>query len=147
MHIAEINIARMQAPLDSDTMKEFRDFIAPINALAESSPGFVWRYVESYDEAGHSETPDFEDGMIIVNMSVWESVAQLKEFTYKTVHSYFVRKRLRWFESLGHPHLACWWVEPGHRPSIAEAKQRLEWLEERGPTAEAFTLGQVVELI
>ena len=143
MHLAEVNIARMQAPLDSATMKEFRDFIDPINALAESSPGFVWRYTEGAAEQEVAEDPTFGDNKIVVNLSVWESVEALKEFTYHTVHSYFVRKRKRWFHGLGHPHLACWWVAPGTEPTLMEAKRRLELLERLGPTPEAFTLAEV----
>lgn len=145
MHIAQVNIARMLAPLHSNTMKEFRDFIAPINELAESSPGFVWRYTDDAATQEAATDPPFGDNMIIVNISVWESVETLREFTYKTVHSYFVRKRGRWFEGMGHPHLACWWVAPGTQPSVAEAKRRLEILERDGIGPEAFTLGQVVE--
>lgn len=143
MHLAEVNVARMAAPLDSARMKEFRDFIAPINALAESSPGFVWRYTDGADVQETAADPPFGDNMIVVNISVWESVEALREFTYKTVHSYFVRKRGRWFDGLGHPHLACWWVAPGTQPTVAEAKARLELLERDGVGPEAFTLGQV----
>jgi len=144
MHIAEVNIARMIAPIDSATMKEFRDFIIPINELAESSPGFVWRYTDDAATQEAAADPPFGDNMIVVNLSVWESVEQLREFTYHTVHSYFVRKRMRWFSGLGHPHVACWWVAPGTQPSVAEAKARLELLEQTGVGPEAFTLGQVI---
>lgn len=144
MHIAEINIARMRAPLDSATMKEFRDFIDPINALAESSPGFVWRYKESSEEQSSAAAPPFGDNFIIVNMSVWESVEALREFTYKTVHSYFLRKRARWFTELAHPSVTCWWVAPGTEPDVAEGKRRLELFDRLGNGVEAFTLGRVV---
>ena len=143
MHIAEINIARMLAPLDSATMKEFRDFIDPINGLAESHPGFVWRYREGAAEQELDPAPPFGDNMIVVNLSVWESPELLGEFTYKTVHSYFVRKRQRWFSGLDHPHVACWWVTEGHVPTIAEAKEKLALLERLGPGEAAFTLGRV----
>ena len=143
MHIAEINVARMQAPLDSAVMQEFRDFIDPINALAEGATGFVWRYTDGAAEQELSSDPPFGDNLIVVNLSVWESVEALREFTYQTVHSYFVRRRKRWFTGLGHPHLACWWVEPGTEPTVATGKAKLELLERLGPGPEAFTLGQV----
>jgi hypothetical protein len=133
----------MLAPLESAQMKEFREFLVPINALAESSPGFLWRYTEGADVQEDIAEKVFGDHMIIVNLSVWESVEALREFTYKTVHSYFVRKRGRWFSGLDHPHLACWWVEPGSQPTVAEAKRRLELLERDGVGPRAFTLGQV----
>lgn len=143
MHIAEINIARMLAPLDSDVMQEFRDFIDPINALAEGHDGFLWRHTDGADVQERDPEPPFGDNMVIVNLSVWESPEQLRAFTYQTVHSYFIRKRQRWFAGLDHPHVACWWVEEGHRPTIAEAKARLALLEREGPGPGAFRLGRV----
>ncbi|NJC28082.1 DUF3291 domain-containing protein [Neolewinella antarctica] len=140
MHIAEINIARMQAPLDADSMKEFRDFLDPVNALAESSPGFVWRYEEGAGVQEKQPAPPFGDGLIIVNLSVWESVEQLRDFTFQTVHSYFLRKRGRWFTGLGHPQVACWWVAKGARPTVAEAKAKLELLQRIGTSEAAFAL-------
>ena len=146
MHLAEINVARMLAPLESEQMKEFRDFIDPINALAESSPGFVWRYTDGADVQEKAESPPFGDNLVIVNLSVWESPEALRAFTYKTVHSYFIRKRLRWFKGLGHPHLACWWVPIGTQPSVADGKRRLELLDRLGPTEEAFPLSKLYTL-
>ena len=143
MHIAEINVARMLAPLDSAQMKEFCDFIAPINKLAEESPGFIWRYADGADVQENAADPPFGDNMIVINISVWESVETLREFTYKTVHSYFLRKRGRWFTGLDHPHLACWWVAPGTEPTVAEAVARLRTLEREGVGEEAFTLSQL----
>ncbi|MEO0733861.1 MAG: DUF3291 domain-containing protein, partial [Bacteroidota bacterium] len=145
MHIAQINVARMKAPIDSAVMKEFRDFLAPMNALAESSPGFVWRYdADTETQLADTAAAFAEPDLLIVNMSVWESVELLKEFTYHTVHSYFVRKRARWFNGLGHPHVACWWVEPGTQPSVAEGQSRLALLGQHGVSATAFTLGEVI---
>lgn len=140
MHLAEINIARMREPLDTETMKEFREFLAPVNALGESSPGFVWRYEEGAAAQERSAAPPFGDNLIVINMSVWEDAASLRAFMYQTVHSYFLRKRSRWFTKLDHPHLACWWVEEGHRPTIAEAKRRLDRLAREGESEAVFTL-------
>lgn len=139
MQIAQINIAQMLAPLDSTTMKEFHDFLGPINLLAESSPGFVWRY---RDEDHPDAAAPWDDNMLVVNMSVWASLEELQEFTYKTVHSYFIRSRKRWFHQLGHPHTVLWWVEDGHIPTLEEGKARLEQLERDGPTAAGFLFAQ-----
>lgn len=135
MNIAQINIARMRGPLESDGMKEFRNFLAPVNQLAESSPGFVWRYK---DENAHEFEYPWTDEMLIVNMSVWDSVEALQDFTYKTVHSYFVKSRKQWFHQLDHPHTVLWWVEEGYIPTLVEAKEKLALLEKEGPTAAAF---------
>ena len=139
MNIAQINIAQMKGPLESAVMKEFRDFLAPVNLLAESSPGFVWRY--SDDNAHEFEYP-WEDEMLVVNMSVWENVEALQDFTFKTVHSYFLKSRKKWFHQLGHPHAVMWWVEEGHIPTLIEAKEKLAFLEKNGPTEDAFLFAQ-----
>jgi hypothetical protein len=142
-HLAQINIARLLAPMDSPQIKEFRDFIEPINKLGESSPGFVWRLQDDSALGGATEieTP-FEDDMIIVNMTVWESIEALKTFTYSTVHSYFVKNRKKWFERASAPHLVLWWVPLGHVPSLAEAKEKLELIEAKGPNPLAFTFSK-----
>jgi hypothetical protein len=145
MHLAQINIARMIAPFDSDTMKEFRDFIAPINALAEGSPGFVWRLKdEESDMSSGMETP-WHDDMMVVNMSVWEDPESLKTFTYKTVHAYFVQKRKRWFAGLDHPHVALWWIAENTTPTLNTAKAKLDHLQENGPSSAVFTLSKTFE--
>ena len=138
MPIAQINVARMRAPLDTDTMKEFRDFIAPINMLAESSSGFIWRFREE----DYPDLPPHEDEMLAINMSVWADLEELQEFTFKTVHSYFIRSRKKWFHQLGHPHVVLWWVEEGHIPSLADGFERLRIFEEQGPTDKAFLFAQ-----
>jgi hypothetical protein len=67
------NVARLVAPLDSPEMAEFVAQLAPVNALADRSPGFVWRL---QTEAGDSTAiRAFDDPLILVNMSVWESRA------------------------------------------------------------------------
>ena len=140
MQLAQINIARLRAPLDAPATKEFNDFIDPINRLAEESPGFVWRLTGNFGESSAQVSHPFGDEMILVNMSVWESVEALREFSYRTVHSYFVRSRSKWFHKLEHPHLALWWVADGHWPTLPEASERLERIDAEGPTSYAFCL-------
>ncbi|MFK7935907.1 MAG: DUF3291 domain-containing protein [Saprospiraceae bacterium] len=138
--LAEVNIARCKFPLESPEMKEFVDFLAPVNQLAEESPGFIWRLV---DEDGRSatevETP-FEDDMIIVNMSVWKDLDSLKDYIYNTVHSYFLKNRKKWFDKMETPYVALWWVAEGHESTVEEAAEKLALIEKYGSTAEAFTL-------
>lgn len=143
MPLAQINIARMIAPIDSEVMKEFKDFIVPINELAKGSPGFIWRFKDdSSDDTSLLETPWSDDPLMIVNMSVWSSLEELRTFTYTTVHSYFVRSRKKWFHQLDHPHTVLWWVPEGHEPTLEEARGKLDILERNGATAAAFTFAQ-----
>lgn len=134
--LAQINIAHMKAAQDDPIMKEFVDFLDPINKLAEESKGFVWRLV------GEPTEPSPWSNMVIINMSVWEDIESLKDFTYNTAHSYFVRSRKKWFEYLGRPHYVMWWVNEGYIPSLAEAAEKLDLLAEIGPSKDAFTFAK-----
>ncbi len=78
-HLAQLNVARPLAPIDSPKLAEFVAQLAPVNALAEASPGFVWRLVGAGDDATSIRV---DDPTIIVNMSVWETPEHLFEFVY-----------------------------------------------------------------
>ncbi len=72
-------------------------------------------------------------------MSVWASLEELRAFAYDTRHVDVLRRRREWFERHAEAHLVLWWVPVGHRPTTAEAIERLEHLRAHGPTVEAFT--------
>lgn len=137
-HLAQVNIGRLWAPIDDPAIGEFKAALDTINALAESSPGFVWRLK---DEAGNATSIEVDPGdeLVIPNMSVWESVEALSGFVYRSDHTPFLRRRREWFQRFGSTFMALWWVPAGHVPSLAEAKHRLDLLEHHGPTADAFT--------
>jgi len=139
-HIAQINIGRMRAPLESPIMADFAAQLDAINALAEGSPGFVWRLTGAGNDA--TSLRPFEDNFIIVNMSVWESLDGLRAYVYKSAHTAAMRRRREWFEQFDGAYVALWWVEAGHIPTVGEAKERLMHLGVHGPTAEVFTFKQ-----
>ena len=136
-HIAQVNVARMKFPLDSPEMAGFTGRLEEINALADGSPGFVWRLQS--DEGDATYIRPFEDDRILVNLSVWESVEALKDYVYRTAHAELLRSRRSWFEHFDGAYVALWWVPAGHVPDVEEAKQRLAHLDEHGPTPFAFT--------
>ena len=137
-HLAQINIARMLAPLDSEQMTGFVNRLQEINAIADGAPGFVWRLQTPEGDATYLRP--YEDDKIIINMSVWESVEALKAYVYKTPHAELLRQRRAWFEEhFKNVYLALWWVPAGHIPGVDEAKKRLQHLEEHGPSQFAFT--------
>jgi hypothetical protein len=138
-HLAQVNIARMLAPLTDPIMEEFVARLDEINALADQSPGFVWRLQGEAGDAPATYLRPYDDDRILFNLSVWESIEQLKEYAYKTAHGEVMRQRQQWFEKLDSMFQAMWWVEAGHIPTIAEAKQRLEYIQKHGETAHAFT--------
>ena len=137
MHLAQVNIGRMRAPLDDPVMHGFMSQLDEINALADHSDGFVWRLQGA--DGNNTYLRPYEDERIIVNMSVWESVEQLRAYTYNTAHAELLKHRREWFEKFDRVFLALWWIPAGHIPSMEEAKQRLASLDERGPTPFAFT--------
>ena len=110
------------------------------HALADAAPGFVWRLQTAGGDA--TELRPFPDDYLIVNMSVWDSVENLREYTYKTAHVQFVRRRKEWFEKLDQPIYALWWVPAGQLPTVAEAKTRLDHLIQHGDSPTAFTFGK-----
>src|SRR5260370_10577488 len=123
-HLAQINISRLVAPLDDPKIAEFVAQLEPINALADRAPGFVWRL---QSESGNATDIAYsDDPFIIVNMSVWESIEALREFAYKSGHVQVFRDRAQWFEKAAKPMYCLWWVPAGHRPTLAQARDRLE---------------------
>jgi len=143
VHLAQINIGRMRAPLDDPAMAGFMARLDDINALAERSPGFVWRM--QGEDGNNTYLRPYEDERIIVNMSVWEDVAHLRAFTYNTAHAELLKQRREWFEAFDRVFLALWWIPVGHIPTIDEAKARLASIEQNGPTPFAFTFKTVFE--
>ena len=135
-HVAQVNIARALAPIDAPALRGFVEGLAPINALADRSPGFVWRL---QTEAGDATAiRPYEDERVMVNLSVWRSLPEMWDFVYATEHLDVMRRRREWFERM-ETYLALWWVPAGTVPSVEDAKDRLERLERGGPGPEAFT--------
>ena len=137
--LAQLNIARMKEPLESPGMADFEANLDRINALAESSPGFVWR-LQTEEGDATALRPLGED--TLVNVSVWRDVESLNKYVYESAHVEIMRRRKEWFEPHEGHYLVLWWVPVGHEPTVEEAEERLVHLEAHGPSAHAFTLKQ-----
>jgi hypothetical protein len=137
-HLAQVNIGRIKTPLDHPTMSGFMKRLDELNALADRSPGFVWRLQTGEGNATYFRPYDHDD-RILLNMSVWESIESLKNYVYRTSHADLLRQRHEWFEKFAGTYAALCWVPHGHRPSLDEAKQRIAYLDQHGPTEFAFT--------
>lgn len=133
--LAQLNIARMLAPLDSPQLADFVANLDRLNALAEGSPGFVWR-LQTEDGDATGLRPLGDD--MLVNMSVWRDVASLHQYVYRSDHVDIMRRRKEWFALMKDAYMVLWWVPAGRRPDVAEAVERLELLRTHGPTARAF---------
>ncbi|MGH9275228.1 MAG: DUF3291 domain-containing protein [Acidimicrobiales bacterium] len=137
MHLAQLNVGRLRAPMDDPLIDDFRTNLEPINALAEASPGYVWRL---QDESGDATSINpFGDELEIVNLTVWESIEALADFTYRSGHVEFLRRRREFFEAPTKPIVCLWWIPDGRIPTVEEAIERLEHLRAHGPTPTAFT--------
>ena len=134
--LAQVNIGRMRAPLEDRVMAGFVARLDEINALADNSPGFVWRL---QTEAGNATyLRPYDDDRILFNFSIWETIEALKTYVYRTVHAEIMRHRHEWFDKFRGEFIALWWVPVGHVPSIDEAKKRIAHLNAHGPTQFTF---------
>jgi hypothetical protein len=142
-HVAQLNIGRLRAPTDDPLVAEFMAALDAVNALAEASPGFVWRF--QTEDGNATAVRPFDDDLVLVNMSVWASVDALGDFVYRSHHTSYLRRRGEWFDRMGQAYLVLWWVPVGHRPSVSEAIDRLHHLQEHGPTEHSFTFRRVFD--
>ncbi len=134
--LAQVNVARMRAPLGSPQLAGFVAAVDPVLRLAEQSTGFVWRHADSH---GHSVTVERDgDTTMVVNVSVWASYEALHAFTYRSAHGAFIRRRADWFLPTEKPSTALWWLPEGTRPMVDEALRRLAVLRRYGPSPRAF---------
>ncbi|MEU3556542.1 DUF3291 domain-containing protein [Streptomyces fragilis] len=138
-HLAQVNVGRIVGPLDGPELSDFVAELPRINALADRSPGFVWRLVDAGGEDSTGLRPEEGDDLLIINCSVWESVEALRNFTYHSDHLRVLSRRREWFRRMREAHQALWWVPAGHRPGTAEAMERVAMVREHGPTPSAFT--------
>jgi hypothetical protein len=142
-HLAQVNIARMKAPLDSPVMSGFVARLDEINTMADRHSGFVWRFQSAGGNATYLRP--YDDERILFNLSVWETVETLRAYVYQTTHSEVLRQRRTWFDHFAGAYVAMWWIPAGHIPSVDEAKKRLAHLETHGPSQFAFGFKSVLQ--
>ena len=137
MQLAQLNIARLVAPAGDPKVAPFFAALDRINTLGEQSPGFVWRLKDDVTGDATSFNP-YDDDRLIINLSVWESVAALQDFVFRSDHAGFMRRRREWFERTQVATTCLWWIDDGEHPTLSDATDRLEHLRVHGPTAQAF---------
>ena len=138
MHVAELNIGRLNYPIDDPRMADFVDNLGRVDAMAERMPGFVWRLVGDDGHGGALDIRPYPDPVTAVNMSVWERVEDLEQFVWNTVHKKFYARKAEWFELMTAHHFCMWFVDEGHVPTVAEAQERLAHLEAHGNSDYAY---------
>ncbi|MGP1396765.1 MAG: DUF3291 domain-containing protein [Inquilinaceae bacterium] len=136
-HLAQINVATARFPLDHAGMADFMGQLDTVNALADASPGFVWRLQS--DSGNATDIPVTDDPRFIVNMSVWESAEALFDFVYRSAHRPVMTRRREWFVPPKGAYHCLWWIEGGTVPTVDDGLARLRHLDTHGPSPHAFT--------
>ncbi len=137
--LAQLNVGRLVAPTDDPRVAEFMANLDRVNGLGKRMPGFVWMMEGSGEPGtGNTETALDGDPQFVSNLTVWTDLASLERFVHGTIHKQFLDRRAEWFQPLDQMHLAMWWVEDGHRPSLAEARDRLAHRAAHGDSDHAF---------
>ena len=136
-NLAQVNIARMLAPINDALMTDFVANLDRINLVAENSEGYVWRLKNGNYNATSIQV--FEDDFILINMSVWSSKKTLFEFTYSSAHVEILKRKKEWFSKMKDMHMALWYVPKGVEPTPEDAKERLDYLKANGESPYAFT--------
>lgn len=139
-HLAQINVGHTLYPTDHPGIADFMNQLDEINALAESSPGFVWRLKS--DSGNATDILLTDDPQFIINMSVWETPEALFDYVYKTGHTKVMARRREWFARPDGAYQCLWWIPAGTEPTAQQGLARLALLEASGPTAQAFTFKQ-----
>lgn len=136
-HLAQCNIGRLIAPQGDPRVEEFFAELDRVNALADSTPGFIWRLKgETGNAMSITPTPD---PLVVLNMSVWEDAEALFDFVYRSAHTPVMARRRQWIQRWEGPYQALWWIPAGAIPAIDDALARLWLLERYGPSPRAFT--------
>ncbi|CAN5760393.1 MAG: DUF3291 domain-containing protein [Ilumatobacteraceae bacterium] len=138
-HLAQFNIAHLRQPLDHPDTAPFVDALDMVNTLAEGSPGYVWRLQDASGQSS-SYVRAYDDPLMIINLSVWESPEALRDFVFRSAHTDFLRRRREWFQRMDQAYVVCWWIPAGTVPTVDEAVDRLTQFQRWGPSPDAFTL-------
>ena len=139
MHLAELNIGRLTAPVDDPRVHDFMANLDRVNGMGKRMPGFVWMMEGSGEpETGNTENSIGNDPQFVANLTVWKDADSLRNFVWNTVHKQFYERRAEWFELMGEQHFVMWHVAEGHEPTLEEAHERLEHRKTNGDSDAAF---------
>ncbi|MBV1850742.1 DUF3291 domain-containing protein [Catellatospora tritici] len=138
MHLAQLNVGHLIAPVDAPEIAEFIALLEPVNALADEASGFVWRLKASETDPTATYIHDFGDDLLL-NMSVWRTRDDLWNYVYRTRHLAVLQRRREWFQRSLEVSSVMWWIPEQHLPTADEGMVRLSRLREQGAGPEAFT--------
>jgi heme-degrading monooxygenase HmoA len=134
-YLVHANIAVARAPLDDPLMEDFLQMADEVDEIARNSPGFVSQ--PAPDDEGSIFT-----GKRLLNLSIWDSVESLMDFTHSGQHGQALKRREDWFEQGQEYNYVLYWERRGHVPLEEEIKERLDYLRRNGPSPYAFTFSE-----
>jgi hypothetical protein len=142
-HLAHFSWGTLRFPVDDPRVSAFAEAVPRVNARAEASLGFIWRFGDERPPAETAGWSLFDDKRIIASYSVWETPEALRAFVYGGSHGAFFNRRAEWFDQDAPRGYVLWWVVPGHQPDITEAWCKVDRLSAEGPSEEVFTFAQL----
>ena len=150
MHLCLFTSSVLLGPLASEQSRPFVQAIPETYAAAEQAPGFVWRPPPTetiLDEIGtpkrgaYGAIPSFyeDPDRVVQTLSVWTDLPSAWNYVYRGMHLSALKQRAEWMEKPVRAQYVLWWTPIGAIPTDSDGVQRLELLDQAGPTPEAFT--------
>jgi len=154
-HLAELNFGTLRYDWGDPRIADFQTALSKVGAIAERCPGFIWQMDEDAMDAAQQDPsgPFGANPRTASTLSVWADPESLWAFVERSVHGRYLRRAAEWFEPEDRGHLVLWWVEKGHRPTLAEGMNRYALLRAQGASEQAFdfawlrSTGQLPELV
>ena len=135
--LAQANYGQWKQDVIREIVQEFYDRAAPIMQSAVESGGFVWSNEGGFYQDQRTVAA-FDNHLIIFNMTVWETFEDLKRFVFNQIHTAVMSDRDKWFDKMPKQVSVMWWVKNGERPTIAQALQKIDLINQIGPSSQAF---------
>ena len=95
LHLAQVNVSRLVAPLSSEQLAGFVAASGPIEVAGAVARGFVWRTHVEVPPGARNRPFDWDVGDsagLVVNLSVWESLEALEAFVHSSPHREALRQ-------------------------------------------------------
>ena len=131
-----MNWGRLKFSLEDKRMKEFAESLNEVYGLAENHPGFIWRI--SNDQSKSQLSDLGFDKLISTTVSVWKDITSLKDYTYNSLHGFYLKRSSEWFKKIEGPQLVIWRVENNDQPTFKESFDRLKYLKDNGSSDYAY---------
>ena len=144
MHLAQLNVAHMRAPIDSPELADFVAALSPSTRLADAAPGFVWRLKEGDEPRGPRSSTT-------TATTCW-STSRCGSRATRCGTSSTAAATWAYCSGAGsgscamaEPYTVMWWIPEGPIRRWPRAMERLERLKARRPHAGGLHLQGLYE--